>query len=151
MNKFIPQPLYNKIIKNIPIVCIDVVVKYKEQILLIRRKDQPMKDSWWVVGGRLQIFEDFDVAVKRILKGEAGINISKNNKSVKYVGLASTSFKNSPAKSPMNSINLIFYVEVKSNKVTLDSHSSNYCWLNLEQLKSSKVLAQYLQFCFSLV
>jgi ADP-ribose pyrophosphatase YjhB (NUDIX family) len=133
---FIPQRLYNQILKNIPIVCVDIVVTYrpsafKTLALLIKRKDFPCKDQWWLVGGRMRKFESFHMTAKRILKEEVGIKLSNRNYSLKTIALASTIFSESPVKNnPMQSINIVCYCEVPNKKVILNSHSSDYEWFD---------------------
>lgn len=156
MNNFIPQKLYNQIIKNIPFVCIDLVV-YRDvmkngvldhkEVLFIKRKDKPVQGCWWVVGGRMHMFEKFDDGAKRILQAETGI---KEVKELASCGAASTIFDDSPANTPIHSINFVYKAKVKSRKVTLDSHSSEYKWVRLDAAKTIAT-NDYIKYCLSKV
>ena len=64
---FIQENLYKKIIKNVPILCVDLIIKYHDQYLLVQRKESPLKGEWWVPGGRVQIGETLEAAAKRKL------------------------------------------------------------------------------------
>ena len=51
---FIPEPEYKDLIKKIPIFCGDFLIFAEKKYLLIKRKVQPVKDVYWVIGGRLR-------------------------------------------------------------------------------------------------
>ena len=73
----IPDELYAKIHESMPIICVDCVVACDNKILLVKRKREPMKGSWWFPGGRLLRDEKLQLAVHRIVKGETHLSISK--------------------------------------------------------------------------
>jgi len=64
---FIKEHLYKEIIKNVPILCIDLIIMYQDQYLLVKRKESPLKGEWWVPGGRVQIGETVEATAKRKL------------------------------------------------------------------------------------
>ena len=49
----IPQNIYNTIITNMPIACVDVVIFHNNSVLMVKRKDEPAKGEWWIPGGRV--------------------------------------------------------------------------------------------------
>jgi colanic acid biosynthesis protein WcaH len=50
----IPVDEYQKIVEQIPIVCVDaVIMNRKGQYLLVRRKNEPLKGEFWLPGGRI--------------------------------------------------------------------------------------------------
>lgn len=51
---FIPDKLYNQIMKLMPIVSIEAVIMIDEGLLLLRRKNEPAKGEWWFPGGRIK-------------------------------------------------------------------------------------------------
>jgi len=53
MSNKISNELYDQILENIPICCVDIIVSHNGKVLLIHRKEEPAKDKWWVVGGRI--------------------------------------------------------------------------------------------------
>tara|TARA_B100000315_G_C14020063_1_gene338402 strand:+ start:55 stop:486 length:432 start_codon:yes stop_codon:yes gene_type:complete len=81
--KIIEEPLYKKIIKSVPILCVDLIISYNEKYLLIKRKQNPLKNKWWVPGGRVLIGERVEDAVGRKLYEE--LSISKSD-SFKLIG-----------------------------------------------------------------
>jgi len=73
MTKHIEEPLYKTITENIPILCVDIVVKYEDQYLLVKRNNDPLKDVFWPIGGRIYKAEKAFSAAKRKLLEEANI------------------------------------------------------------------------------
>lgn len=126
--KKIPTKTYKNIIKQIPILCVDIVLKHRGEYLLVKRKNNPLKEEWWVPGGRIFIEEKAEEAVKRILKEELGIKAKilgsfgyfeiffkgKNN----YFGL----------KEKTHFVSIVFLAEPISLKVKLDGQSSDWKW-----------------------
>jgi len=78
--KIISEPLYKEIIKLVPILCIDLIIIYNNQYLLVKRKQNPLKNEWWVPGGRVHIGEKIQDAVGRKLYEELSISKSYNFK-----------------------------------------------------------------------
>jgi colanic acid biosynthesis protein WcaH len=72
----IPTADWVKIHRTMPIICVDCVISVEDKILLVKRKREPMKGSWWFPGGRLLRGERLSQAVSRIVKGEININLS---------------------------------------------------------------------------
>ena len=70
---FIDAGLYSQIIKKIPIICVDVVLRVDGGgYLLVQRASEPLKNEWWVVGGRKHLGEGLKEAANRILHQEIG-------------------------------------------------------------------------------
>ena len=86
----IEEKLYKKIQEVLPICCVDVVILNKnKEFLLLKRKNEPAKDQWWVPGGRIKKGEKTEKAVLRKVKEETGLNI----KIKKMLGVKETIFK----------------------------------------------------------
>jgi colanic acid biosynthesis protein WcaH len=127
--KYIQPELYNEIISNIPICCVDVVIMYNSQVLLVKRKDEPCKDQWWIPGGRLLKNEELrDCAIRKAYE-EVGLKC--------FVGpmihTEETIFKTGPNNIPVHSVNICFMVFPymdKELKVVLDSHGYDYKWID---------------------
>ena len=76
----IEESLYKQIIKSVPILCIDLIIMHNNQYLLVKRKQNPLKNEWWVPGGRVQLGERIENAVNRMLNQELSIPRSNNFK-----------------------------------------------------------------------
>ncbi|MDM8549003.1 NUDIX domain-containing protein [Desulfobacterales bacterium HSG2] len=128
MNKFIPQKLYNQILENVPIACVDVAIVARESVLLVMRKNPPVKGRWWLPGGR-------------VLKGEKmkETAIRKAREEVEtegYVGpiihTSETIFPDGPDGIPVHTINscFIMYPFETDCPIRLDEHHLDYKWVN---------------------
>ena len=70
---FIDEELYSQIVQKIPIVCVDVILRIDGGgYLLVQRASEPLKNEWWVVGGRKHLGEGLKEAANRILQKEIG-------------------------------------------------------------------------------
>lgn len=74
----IPAEEYAKIHKWMPIICVDCVISVEGKILLVKRKQEPMKGSWWFPGGRLYRGERLYQAVDRIVREEISVDLSSS-------------------------------------------------------------------------
>jgi colanic acid biosynthesis protein WcaH len=70
---FIPQEQYINILENLPILCVDIIVRNtKGEYLLVKRANEPKKGKWWVIGGRVLKGESLVQAARRKVKEETG-------------------------------------------------------------------------------
>lgn len=116
--KRIPDKLYAKIKKLIPIFCVDLIVKNKKgKILLGKRTNAPLKEKWFLPGGRVLRNEIVYNAARRILKKELG---SEGNP--KLVGFYEVFYPE------VHNIIALFEVVI-SGKVKKDSQHSELKWV----------------------
>lgn len=116
--KWIPEELYQNIIKVMPIVCVDVVITYEDKVLLVKRNREPAKGLWWLPGGRLHKGEGLLDCALRKAKEECGLDC-KPGPMVHYAG---TVFEN------VHSVNFCFLLFAKSHNFILDQTSSDGHW-----------------------
>lgn len=109
--KFIPQSLYKNILKNIPIVCVDVVIVRGNKFLLGKRVNEPAKGEWWVPGGRVLKNETLKKAAARKIKEEVGIKI--NQPDLKYLMTGEIFFK----ATSRHMIGVVFLVRINKHQV----------------------------------
>jgi ADP-ribose pyrophosphatase YjhB (NUDIX family) len=70
----IEQDLYEKILRVMPIPCVDLLVGDSSgRILLVKRNNEPMAGQWWFPGGRVLFNETRDQAARRKLLEECGL------------------------------------------------------------------------------
>ena len=73
---FIPEKKYREIVQVIPILCIDaLIINNKNEYLLLKRLNEPLKNVFWVPGGRVLHLEKTEDALVRIMKKELGLDI----------------------------------------------------------------------------
>ena len=66
---------YGDVLDNFVIGCVDVAVHYEGRILLERRKYNPIKDEWWIFGGRMLRNETLKEAAVRGMDRELGLTL----------------------------------------------------------------------------
>jgi colanic acid biosynthesis protein WcaH len=72
---FIPERQYAGILKALPVLCVDVILKNPDgECLLLKRKNEPKKGRWWPVGGRVLKGETLEEAAIRKAKEETGLS-----------------------------------------------------------------------------
>ncbi|QRV15801.1 NUDIX domain-containing protein [Haloterrigena salifodinae] len=66
---------WDTIVENVPIVSVDLVVKYEGGVLLGLRENEPAKGEWFVPGGTVLKNERLTDAVQRVAKLELGCEV----------------------------------------------------------------------------
>ena len=126
----IPDDLYREIITVIPIVCVDIVIRNEAgKVLLARRKNEPLKSQWWVVGGRIQSGESVRQACIRKTFEEVGLEINE----LQFLGYYEDMFdKNSfDVAKPYHTLSLVFETRVRTKQVIhLDAQHSEWAWFD---------------------
>ena len=75
-NTYLSDDDYDFIYSRVPRICVDLLVKNsKGQVLLTQRTIEPYLNHWHFPGGRIKFKESIQDAVKRIAKGELGIEL----------------------------------------------------------------------------
>jgi len=128
----IEESLYKKIIHCMPICTVDIIFVdcVKKKILLGKRTNEPLKEVYYSIGGRLRKNEKFKNAACRIAKDELGV-VLKSDKLV-LGGVMDEQFSNSMFEDEsLFSVNIFYYYRVNNqNKYTLDKQHSEISWFN---------------------
>ncbi|MFA5125915.1 MAG: NUDIX domain-containing protein [archaeon] len=127
----IPEPLYKQIMENVPILCVDLLVKNGDKILLLKRKNKPLKGYWWIPGGRVYKNETLLEAVKRKYFEECGLKTD----SVKEIG--TYDYIGSDAvfddiKTGIHTLSVVFEIKATSDKIKVDEQHAEYGWFEFE-------------------
>ncbi len=72
---FLSQEDFNFVQKAVPMICIDIIVKDNNKILLGKRNTCPYKGLWHIPGGLLYYNETIKDAINRISKREIGLEV----------------------------------------------------------------------------
>ncbi|MGB9953261.1 GDP-mannose mannosyl hydrolase [Haloarcula marismortui] len=73
--KPIPPSEWQVIVKNVPLVSVDLVVEYDGGILLGKRENEPAKGEWFVPGGTVLKNETRTEAAHRVAEEELGESV----------------------------------------------------------------------------
>jgi colanic acid biosynthesis protein WcaH len=123
---FISEERYADIIRVFPVLCVDIILKNRDgEYLLLKRKNDPKKGSWWPVGGRVLKGETLEEAAIRKAKEETGLSVRKPQP-VGYFELFS---ERGPFDTPpgYHTVSIVFSASVDDQeKVTLDGQSAGW-------------------------
>lgn len=126
----IPEVLYKQILSVMPLVCVDLVIRNdKGQYLLVRRKNEPLKGEWWVVGGRILHGEAVREACVRKTLEEVGLAIVN----LHFLGFYEDLFDRNAFQVPeqYHTLSLVFETCVSTEQVIeLDLHHSDWEWFD---------------------
>ncbi len=128
MTAFIPQELYDRILENMPIACVDIAIVADGAVLLVKRHDAPALGEWWVPGGRVLKGEMMRDTAMRKARDEVGIECHVGP----IIHTAETIFPDGPGGIPVHSINSCFfmYPVSKGFRVDLDDHHLDSRWVD---------------------
>ena len=120
----IPIPLYTAILEVLPLLCVDVAIVHQSKYLLVKRKNKPAKEKWWVPGGRVMKGETMEDAVRRKVKEELEIEI----KILSVLGYYENMWtKNeSDVIGGLHTVSIVFLATPLNMTVSLDNQSSEW-------------------------
>jgi ADP-ribose pyrophosphatase YjhB (NUDIX family) len=119
MVTWIDARLYKKIVEVMPIPTVDAITTYKKKFLLLLRNNSPVKDNWWLPGGRIMRNENFDMAVLRQLYEETDLKGWIKRR----VGVINQIFPE------VHTISIYYHVEVDDDEVILNEEHREYRWV----------------------
>lgn len=122
--KKIPFKDYKKIVNVLPILCVDAVIIDKGKFLLLKRKNKPQQEKWWVPGGRVFKGESMEMALKRKVEEEVGIDV----KVLIPLGYYEEHYKENifRLKSGLHTVSIVFLAAPLSFDIKLDNQSSSW-------------------------
>jgi colanic acid biosynthesis protein WcaH len=121
----IPEEIYRSIVDTMPILCVDAIIRNdKEEVLLVKRTNEPLKGEWWVPGGRVYKGENLEDAIRRKIKEELGIDIQIKG----AVGYYEDQFEKNPlnVESGLHTLGIVFEVKPQSLNIKLDDQSGDW-------------------------
>src|SRR3989344_5496427 len=143
----IPQQQYREILNLVPIVCVDLCIRHKNKLLLIKRDNEPEKGKWWLPGGRLLKHETLEQCAWRKLKEETNL---ESGKILCRVGPYETMFDEAPfdITTGVHSVNVAFLIEVNDiSSLKFDKNHSGAQWFDKTDAAWHIYLKQVLQDC----
>ena len=133
----ISKELYNQICQVMPIPCIDLrVVDECGQILLVKRKNEPMRGEWWFPGGRVHYKETRAKASIRKLKEECGLEPLR----IREIGTFDVIFDLASDNLPNHGITTLFEILIQdSSSLKLDDQSIGADWRTAQKWQSEQL------------
>lgn len=108
---------FRHIYSRVPRLCVEVVIKTNDGILLTKRNIKPLRGQWHIPGGTILMGETIKQAVKRVAKEELDIKIDIK----KISGVIEYHIKNYFSQP----IGLIFLAKIISNNIKLDRQAND--------------------------
>lgn len=126
----ISENLYKQILENMPVCCVDLVISHQGKALLVYRTNEPAKNNWWVVGGRILKNERLIDAVKRKAKEEVGLDV----KIEKQIGAYETIFEKGifpDLKTGVHTPVIVYLASLENpeQEIKVDGTSYDYKWI----------------------
>ena len=122
---FIPEEDYQKILKTMPVFCGDFLIFSEKKYLLIKRKEEPVKDVYWVIGGRLRFKETMAELAERVMMQEIGRSFTD----FKMIGYSNYIFPDVPDARATHTPTLLHIVPVeKMFEPKIDNKHTDYIW-----------------------
>ena len=125
MAKFIEKEKYKEILELMPILTVDGIVMRNGKVLLVKRKNKPLKGKYWTPGGRVYKGETLKKAFIRKIKEETGINV----RIISLVGFYEDFYPDNHWNiDTVHTVSAVFLATSDTDKVKLDGQSSGYKW-----------------------
>lgn len=120
MSGWIDDDLYAKIKQAMPIPTVDAIITFNDKFLLVLRNNPPVKDTWWIPGGRVLRGEPLEDAIRRHVREETGLD----GEIIRQVGVINQVFPE------VHTISVYFHVTVNDDHVTLNEEHRAYQWVS---------------------
>ena len=138
---------FRTVIENTPLVSIDLCLICNGQILLGKRRNEPLKGIWFTPGGRIQKKEAWQDALLRIAKVELGLG-GIAVKDFALMGMWDHFYNNSALDQDTSThyVNLPHYAELQSRpQITLDDQHGEFKWFDLSVVSNDKKFHPYMR------
>lgn len=144
-NDFIPEKEYIKIVSQLPIFCVDFLIRCKDKNLLLKRTQEPVKGVYWVIGGRMRHTETLDQLAFRIQNREIGRHI--NNR--KLIGFSNYLFPKVEGHRATHTPSLLYLVSVNEIfEPKIDDTHLDFIWsekLPEELVKHTEFIDEFIE------
>ena len=136
MTKKLSKLKFISLVKNGPLVAIDIIVVNKENnILLGYRNNQPAMNTWFVPGGCVRKNETFEKAFKRITYDEIRLNF--NFKKAKLLGIYEHFYENNFINKNFGTHYVVLAYKIIINKEKYDlqyDQHKKYKWFSQKNI-----------------
>ena len=113
---WIEETEYQRILEQMPLPTVDAIILFQGRFLLLKRKNPPVKGTWWLPGGRVRRGETLEAAVRREVHEETGLTCQI----IRQVGVINHIFPE------CHTISIYCLMEAESAQVTLNAEPSSY-------------------------
>ena len=127
---FIPQEEYTKILSMIPVSCVDLIILFNGECLLLKRKNEPAKGQYWFPGGRIYKMETIKEAALRKAREEVNLNCRFQE----IVSIEESMFKKrGEMVTDVHTVNICCKLVAESiSEIALDEQHKNHIWVTID-------------------
>lgn len=75
MNLPLTEEQFRDIYAKVPRLCVDLIIRKDDSILLSKRKIDPYRGLWHLPGGTVYFGETLEAAIKRVAQNELGLEV----------------------------------------------------------------------------
>lgn len=142
----IDREKYLDILREMPIVCVDLIIVCQDRYLIMKRNNAPAKGQWWFCGGRIFKGETIQDAAIRKAKEETGLDVIPR----RLVDVNETIFPDGPEGINVHSINIVYLVHAHNPCILLDEQHEEHKWISVSEIPQELDvrLQDALQLCF---
>ena len=137
---------FKTVIKNTPLVSIDLCLVCDGQVLLGKRANEPLKGEWFTPGGRIHKNEIWQGALLRIAEVELGLS-GIPVEDFALMGVWDHFYNNSALDENTSThyVNLPHYAELQSRpKIILDDQHGTFKWFDLAVVSNDEKFHPYI-------
>jgi len=135
------------IIESTPLVSIDLCIVFDSQILLGKRKNEPLKGLWFTPGCRILKNETWQDCLRRVANSELNFEVRDPNQFL-LMGVWDHFYKNSAVDEGVSThyVNLphCIYLKQKPN-FQIDEQHDEISWFDLQEVSSSGEFHEYMR------
>ena len=138
---------FKSIVKNTPLVSIDLCLVYKDQILLCKRNNKPLKDSWFTPGGRVYKNEFWHECLIRVAETELGLKVNDIDE-FKLMGLWDHFYSDSIFGDSISThyLNLPHYIVFDEKPILkLDQQHDKMKWYDISKVAIDNNFHEYIR------
>lgn len=154
----LPADEYGKALGRFRVATVEVaVIKSDAKLLLLKRKENPGQNEWWVCGTKLIGNESLEQGACRAIENELGLKINP----VRIVDLEKMQFMDWPPNQTepygdynQHNVVLLKITEAEINKIQLRRHEhSRYLWIDPKDVNNGtgKFLDSLIDICQHLI
>ena len=86
------------VVQHAPLISMDLLIPYQDQLLMGRRINEPARGSWFVPGGRIRKNETLEQAFERLCQAELGLTLALDQ--ARLVGAFTHHYDSNFAEAP---------------------------------------------------
>ena len=140
----IPDNYFKIIVKYAPLISVDLIVKYRDEVFLGKRVNKLAKNFYFTPGGIIRKNETINAAIVRIAKEELNIKLKEIPN---FLGVFEHFYEDSIFSNiSTHYINLGYILETDKKLINLpEKQHSEYKWFTITELKKAKNVHRYVK------